>query len=93
MEHNLIRCLIQAFSFGKNSHIDSDQPSEDEPCKDFPGNGEKRDAPVVAAVCPTTPILEQRDCEGVTGVIQHPLIVPQSLHNTCLFERFKGSGA
>ena len=53
-----------------------DEPVEDDPSQDLPSDGEERDAPVVAAVSFTAPVLEQGDECGIPEFFGHILFLP-----------------
>ena len=48
-----------------------DEAVEDDPSQDLPSNGQERDAPVVAAVSLTAPVLEQGDECGIPEFFGH----------------------
>ena len=56
----------------------SDEAVEDDPSQDLPSNGQERDAPVVAAVSLTAPLLEQEDECGIPEFFGHILFFPDA---------------
>ena len=56
-----------------------DEAFEDDPSQDLPSHGQERDAPVVAIVSLTAPVLEQGDECGIPEFFGHILFFPDAV--------------